>query len=1201
MKRPNMPAKAGPTRAELEAELERLRRRLDDRQAQGEMELSRERFVEFYDFAPVGYLTLDHNGRIRTLNLPAAELLGYPRDELVGRPLLPLIARPDRRRFLGHLGRLRGGQAGSATEVELLRRDQPSVTVRVISVARVTDKSLPVEYHTVLVDITERKRAEGALRESEERLRQAAEAAGFGTYAHDFASGQAFYSPQFLALFGLPPGAPLELDVDRVPRAVHPEDKGRLVASFRAANDPRGSGFLDVEFRILLPEGQVRWLRMCGRTVFTGSRATDHPLRTNGITQDVTESKQAAQEREEALGQLRAVLDSIDDGVVVADPGGHLLAINPAALAIHGFESLDQVDRRLPEFEDNFEVSDLGGRPVPIAAWPMSRALRGERFTNYEVRVRRKDVDKAWIASYGGTPVRGKSGEFILAVITIRNITERQRAEERMAALGRLGLLLSAAHEPAVAARALVDTAMESCGWDACFLLVYDSETDTVTALVTMDTIEGRRADVPPLFSGDRPTPLILRVMQEGPQLILRKRPEETGPLTTRFGDTSRASLSLMFVPVRLENQIIGLLSVQSYQRDAYTPQDLAVLQGLANHGAGALARVQAEAALRQLNEELERRVAERTAEVRAASRYARSLIEASLDPLVTISPAGKITDVNEATELLTGVPRGRLIGSDFSSYFTEPDKAEAGYQKVLAEGLVRDYPLTVRHVSGRVTEVLYHVTVYRNEAGEVQGVLASARDITERRQAERRRDFTNKLLALFARKTSAREYLEAAVEAIREWSGCEALGIRLADGQGALPYASCAGFEPAFLEAESGLSLHQDNCCCIRAFKQDFEPQDGPIVTSGGSYRCDDAIGFAGKLPPEQQARYRGACTKFGFASLAVVPVRYREEIIGVLHLADRRPGLFPPGNVEFLETITPLIGDAVRWFETEAMLAEYRDHLEEQVKQRTGELEAANAKLRQEIVQRQVAEDALLHTAEDLKRSNLDLEQFAYVASHDLQEPLRAVGGYVRLLEHRFPEKVDSKTREYIEGAAEGAVRMEQLIMDLLTLSRVSTGGGAFAPANLAAPLNDALRNLEFTIRAAKATVTNDPLPTLPVDESQMLQLFQNLIANALKFHSERPPQIHVGARPEKGRWVLWVRDNGIGMEVQYFERIFQVFQRLHTRKKYPGTGIGLSVCKKIIERHGGKIWVESQPGQGSTFYFSIPEVASTGHRVA
>ena len=234
-------------------------------------------------------------------------------------------------------------------------------------------------------------------------------------------------------------------------------------------------------------------------------------------------------------------------------------------------------------------------------------------------------------------------------------------------------------------------------------------------------------------------------------------------------------------------------------------------------------------------------------------------------------------------------------------------------------------------------------------------------------------------------------------------------------------------------------------------------------------------------------------------------------------------------------------------------------------------------------------------------LFRSNLDLEQFAYVASHDLQEPLRAVGGYVRLLEHRFPEQVDSQTREYIDGAAEGAVRMERLILDLLTLSRISTGGRALAPADLEAPLNAALRNLHFSIQAANAAVTSDPLPTLPVDESQMVQLFQNLIANALKFHSERPPQIHIGARPEDGSWVLCVRDNGIGMEAQYFERIFQVFQRLHTRKKYPGTGVGLAVCKKIVERHGGKIWVESQPGEGSTFYFSLPKVANVGQRVA
>jgi light-regulated signal transduction histidine kinase (bacteriophytochrome) len=313
---------------------------------------------------------------------------------------------------------------------------------------------------------------------------------------------------------------------------------------------------------------------------------------------------------------------------------------------------------------------------------------------------------------------------------------------------------------------------------------------------------------------------------------------------------------------------------------------------------------------------------------------------------------------------------------------------------------------------------------------------------------------------------------------------------------------------------------------------------------------------------------------------------------VLGAIHLADRRIGQFPPAMIEFVEALTPMIGEAIRRFQAETELAKHRDHLEELVAKRTRELEAANQQLRAEVRSREVAEQALLSAAEALKRSNLDLEHFGYVASHDLQEPLRAVAGFVRLLEHRFPEKLDAKMREYIAGAAEGATRMERLITDLLTFSRLSTDARAFVLASLGAPLETALRNLQFSIQSAKAKVTNDSLPTLLVDESQMLQLFQNLIANALKFRSEHAPQIRIGARSEEGRWVLWVRDNGIGIEAQYFERIFQVFQRLHTRNKYPGTGIGLAICKKIVERHGGQIWVESKPGQGSTFYFSLPE---------
>lgn len=284
--------------------------------------------------------------------------------------------------------------------------------------------------------------------------------------------------------------------------------------------------------------------------------------------------------------------------------------------------------------------------------------------------------------------------------------------------------------------------------------------------------------------------------------------------------------------------------------------------------------------------------------------------------------------------------------------------------------------------------------------------------------------------------------------------------------------------------------------------------------------------------------------------------------------------------------------MGEAIHRFQAEAELANYRDHLEDLVGLRTSELEAANTQLQVQIAERRRAQEALQETARDLERSNRDLEQFAYVASHDLQEPLRAVGGYVKLLQRRFPEMIEGKAAEFIAGAAEGASRMERLIADLLAFSRVGTRGGEIAPTDLNLLLEDALRNLEASLAAANASVSSVPLPVLPVDATQMVQLLQNLIGNALKFRGEDTPTIRIGAQRETESWVFSIQDNGIGIEPQYFERIFQIFQRLHTRKHYPGTGIGLAICKKIVERHGGTIWVQSEPGKGSTFYFSIPD---------
>jgi PAS domain S-box-containing protein len=549
---------------------------------------------------------------------------------------------------------------------------------------------------------------------------------------------------------------------------------------------------------------------------------------------------------------------------------------------------------------------------------------------------------------------------------------------------------------------------------------------------------------------------------------------------------------------------------------------------------------------------------------LRSTSLYARGLLEASLDPLVTISADGKITDVNEATIKVTGVPREQLIGTDFSDYFTEPEKAREGYKKVFDEGFVTDYPLTIRHRNGRLTDVLYNATVYKNEAGEVQGVFAAARDVTERKRAERRQRVINSLLELFAKKTTRKSYLDSAVEAIRDWSGCEFVGIRVRDNEGNIPYESYVGFDKDFLALENALHLDRDKCVCIRAILENPQQQEQNFMSAGGSFYCNDSLAFLNGLSEQQKKEYRGNCIKRGFQSIAVIPIRYRDEVLGAIHLADYKKDMVLLPKIQFIETtVSPLIGEAINRFNAETELEKYRLHLEDLVKQRT----------------------------EELARSNKDLEQFAYVASHDLQEPLRAVSGFVGLLKHHLEGTLDDKKTEYMNFAIDGVTRMQALINGLLEYSRVDTRGKPPESTDSRAVLEQALLDLQASIKESGAKVTADHLPTVNVDPVQLVQLFTNLIGNAIKFRSDRPPEIKISASRQDSSWKFAVSDNGIGIEPQYTECIFLIFQRLHTRKKYPGTGIGLSICKKIVERHGGKIWVESKPENGSTFYFTLP----------
>lgn len=251
-------------------------------------------------------------------------------------------------------------------------------------------------------------------------------------------------------------------------------------------------------------------------------------------------------------------------------------------------------------------------------------------------------------------------------------------------------------------------------------------------------------------------------------------------------------------------------------------------------------------------------------------------------------------------------------------------------------------------------------------------------------------------------------------------------------------------------------------------------------------------------------------------------------------------------------------------------------------------------NARLYQELrAWGRELEERVDERTELLRRSNAELEQFAYVASHDLQEPLRSISGFLQLIERRYHERLDDEGREFIDRAVAAAKRMQTLIEDLLDFSRVGTRAGNLAPVPAGKCVAAALYSLHQAIEDSGAELTiQEDLPTVLADEAQLTRLFQNLIANAIKFRSERPPKIHVAAHETDGFWRFEVRDNGIGIKKEYHQRIFQVFQRLHSREDYSGTGIGLAIVKKIVERHGGQVWVDSKPGEGSTFYFTLED---------
>lgn len=493
-----------------------------------------------------------------------------------------------------------------------------------------------------------------------------------------------------------------------------------------------------------------------------------------------------------------------------------------------------------------------------------------------------------------------------------------------------------------------------------------------------------------------------------------------------------------------------------------------------------------------------ERKKAEEQAQ--ASAQYARRLIEASLDPLVTINPDGKITDVNTATEQVTGVDRDDLIGSDFADYFTDPEKAREGYQQVFSQDFVFDYPLAIRHASGKVTEVLYNASLYHDDKNNVLGVFAAARDITERKLME--------------------DELKTSEAKFRSIIDVSPVPLALNDEQSNITFVN-----PAFVQT---FGYTVDDISTLTDWWQKAYPDP--------DYRNEVSVAWHAALEKAKQKQAE-------FAPMEL-SIRCKDSSIKtVLVAAAAIQENFAGEHLVILYDITP-----------------------------RKQIEA------------------------ELTRSNADLEQFAYAVSHDMRQPLRMVTSYLSLIENALAGSLDEDTQQFLDFAVNGAKRMDAMILSLLDYSRIGRVSETKTRINSKDSLDEVLAFLSPELRACggEIKITGD-WPELDACRDELTRLLQNLIGNALKYHEEnQPPKVYAHGTVRGGLFRVEVRDQGVGIEPSQMDRLFKVFSRLQARSRFEGTGVGLALCRKIVEHHGGAIGVESAgEGQGCVFWFELPIV--------
>ncbi|HTC40550.1 MAG TPA: PAS domain S-box protein [Candidatus Acidoferrales bacterium] len=875
-----------------------------------------------------------------------------------------------------------------------------------------------------------------------------------------------------------------------------------------------------------------------------------------------------AEEVHKASGaKYRGLLEAAPDAMVVVNQAGEIVLLNLQAEKQFGYHRDELVGQKVK----NIIPQGFAERLVADGTRSAAEALAQQIGTGIELIARRKDGTEFPIELML-SPL--DSAEGILVTAAIRDISVRKEAEKHLARMeGRYRGLLEAAPDA---------------------MVVVNQKGEIVLLNVQAEKQFRYRRDelVGQQVKNIIPQGFAERLLADGLRSVEEALAQQIGTgieLTARRSDGSEFPIELMLSPLESAEGILVTAAIR----------DISVRKEAEKH----LARME--------------------------GRY-RGLLEAAPDAMVVVNQGGEIVLLNVQAEKQFGYRRDELVGQKVKNIIPRgfAERLIADEKRSVEDALAQQIGTGIELIARRKNGSEFPIEIMLSPLDSVEGILVTAaiRDISVRREAE-------KHLALMEGRY--RGLLEAAPDAmvvvnphgdivLLNVQAEQQFGYRrdelvgqkvkniipdgfaerlVADGlrsaEDALAQQIGTGIELIALR-KNGTKFP------IEIMLSPLDSAEGILVTA--AIRDISVRKEAEKHLARMEGRYRGLLEA---APDAMVVVNQQGDIVLLNVQAENQFGYHrnellgqPMKNIIPAGFAERLIADALR--STEDALAQQigtgieitgrrKDGTEFPIEIMLSPLESAEGVLVtaaiRDITTRKVAEAHLLYKVEELNRSNEELGQFAYIASHDLQEPLRMVASYTQLLARRYKGRLDSDADEFITFAVDGANRMQRLIQDLLAYSRVGTKGKDLLETSSEEALQRAILNLRGAIADSGAMLTHDPLPAVLADETQLVQLFQNLIGNAIKYQNPGVPRIHISAvKNGGGKWTFSVRDNGLGIDPQYFERIFVMFQRLHKREEFAGTGIGLAICKKIVERHGGDISVESQPGKGSTFSFAL-----------